>query len=88
MEMFRQTSKQEITKLLKQQNSIKSSLEQKMKAVLKKTTQKIRSHLEEISRLKQKCNTKIKKLLEEKEERLKKIFRNGGIKRRNRVGNA
>ena len=42
-----------------------------MKAVLKKTKQKIRPHLEEIYRIKQKCNAKIKKLLEEKEERLR-----------------
>ena len=59
-----------------------------MKAVLKKTNKKIRSHLKEISRLKQKCNATIKKLLEEKEERLKKIFRNGDIKRRNRAENS
>ena len=47
-----------------------------MKAVLKKTNKKIRPHLEEISRLKQKCNAKIKKLLEEKEERLRDIEEN------------
>ena len=47
-----------------------------MKAVLKKTTQKIRPHLEEISRLKQKCNAKMTKLLEEKEERLREIEEN------------
>ena len=39
-----------------------------MKAVLKKTTEKIRPHLEKIYRIKQKCNSKIKKLLQEKEE--------------------
>ena len=76
MEMSRQTSYQEITKLLKQKNSIKSNLEQKMKAVLKKTKQKICPHLEEISRLKQKCNAKMTKLLEEKEERLREIEEN------------
>ena len=32
-----------------------------MKVVLKKKTEKIRPHLEEIYRIKQKCNAKIKK---------------------------